>query len=120
MLNSILLSIGLGLLLAAIALGILLLNERRNQGRRLVVEHRRALGLPEGELVYEDADGEGEPLSSASYPLIGKPDYIVQLPDGRPVPIELKLNVHDVTVPHSNHAVQVAADRKSTRLNSSH
>ncbi len=109
MLNSILLSIGLGLLLAAIALGILLLNERRNQGRRLVVEHRRALGLPEGELVYEDADGEGEPLSSASYPLMGKPDYIVQLPDGRPVPIELKLNVHDVTVPHSNHAVQVAA-----------
>ena len=109
MLNSILLSIGLGLLLAAIALGILLLNERRNQRQRLVVERRRALGLPEGELVYEDADGEGETLSSVSYPLVGKPDYIVQLPDGRPVPIELKLNVHDATVPYNNHAVQVAA-----------
>ncbi len=109
MLNSILLAIGLGLLLAAIALGILLFNERRSQGRRLVVERRRALGLPEGELVYEDADGEGGLLSSASYPLVGKPDYIVKLPDGRPVPIELKLNVHDATVPHSNHAVQLAA-----------
>ena len=109
MLNSILLSIGLGLLLAAIALGILLLNERRNQRQRLIVERRRALGLPEGELVYEDADGEGESLSSVSYPLVGKPDYIVQLPNGRPVPIELKLNVHDATVPHNNHAVQVAA-----------
>jgi CRISPR-associated exonuclease Cas4 len=109
MLNSILLAIGLGLLLAAIALSILLLNERRSRGRRLVVERRRALGLPEGELVYEDADGEGEPLSSASYPLVGKPDYIVKLPDGRPVPIELKLNVHDTVVPHSNHAIQLAA-----------
>jgi CRISPR-associated exonuclease Cas4 len=109
LLNNILLSIGLGLLLTAIALGILLLNERRHQRGRLVVERRRALGLPEGELVYEDADGEGEPLSSASYPLVGKPDYIVQLPDGRPVPVELKLNVHDVSTPHSNHAVQVAA-----------
>ncbi len=33
MLNSILLSIGLGLLLAAIALGILLLNERRQSAQ---------------------------------------------------------------------------------------
>jgi len=40
---------------------------------------------------------------------VGKPDYIVKLPDGRPVPVELKLNVVDVTAPHSNHVVQIGA-----------
>ncbi len=109
MLNNILLAIGVGLLLAALALIILLLNERRFQRARLITERHRGLGLPEGELVYEDADGLGEPLSSSAYPLAGKPDYVVKLPDGRPVPIELKLNVHDATAPFSNHMIQVAA-----------
>src|SRR5438270_2604674 len=104
--SSILLPIGFILLLIAFALGILLLNERRYQRQRLIAERQRALGLPEGKLVYEDADGHGEPLSSSAYPLVGKPDYIVQLPDGRPVPVELKLNVHEATVPFSNHVVQ--------------
>src|SRR5712692_5469374 len=97
MLMNILLAIGLGLMLAALALLILLLNERRFQRSRLLAERKRALGLPEGELVYEDADDQGEPLSSSAYPLVGKPDYVVQLPDGRPVPIELKLTVQNVT-----------------------
>ncbi len=109
MYSSILLPAGLGLLLVALALGILILNERRYRRERLLAERHRALGLPEGELVYEDADGEGEPLSSSAYPLVGKPDYIVQLPDGRPVPIELKLGVYDATVPYSNHSIQVAS-----------
>jgi CRISPR-associated exonuclease Cas4 len=109
MLINILLAIGLGLMLAALALLILLLNERRFQRSRLLAERKRALGLPEGELVYEDADGQGEPLSSSAYPLVGKPDYVVKLPDGRPVPIELKLNMHDVTAPYSNHMIQLAA-----------
>ncbi len=109
MFNNILLAIGLGLMLASLALLILLLNERRVQRSKLITERQRELGLPEGELVYADADGQGEPLSSSAYPLVGKPDYIVRLPDGRPVPIELKLNVHDVTAPHSNHMIQLAA-----------
>ncbi|HVB72275.1 MAG TPA: Dna2/Cas4 domain-containing protein [Ktedonobacteraceae bacterium] len=109
MLNTILLSIGLGLLLLAFALVLLRLNERRVQRERLIAEKQRALGLPEGNLVYEDADGQGEPLSSRAYPLVGKPDYVVQLPDGRPVPVELKLNVHEASAPFSNHIVQVAA-----------
>src|SRR5438105_13340628 len=109
MFGSILLPIGLILLLIALALGILILNERRYQRQRLIAERHRALGLPEGELVYEDADGLGEPLSSSVYPLVGKPDYVVKLADGRPVPIELKLNVYDATAPHSNHMVQLAA-----------
>jgi CRISPR-associated exonuclease Cas4 len=104
-----LLPIGLGLLFIALALLLLLLNERRYQRRRLMTERQRALGLPEGELVYEDADGQGETLSSSAYPLIGKPDYVVKLPDGRPVPVELKLNVHNATVPYSNHMIQVGA-----------
>src|SRR5579875_1715709 len=109
MLNSLLLTIGLGLLLAALALCMLILNERRVRRERLIREKHRMLGLPEGELVYEDADGQGEPLSSSAYPLVGKPDYVVKLPNGRPVPIELKPGVHDVTAPHSNHQVQIAA-----------
>src|SRR5579864_5426014 len=109
MLNNILLSIGLGLLLAALALVLLLLNDRRVQRARLIAERHRALGLPEGELVYEDADGLGEPLSSRAYPLVGKPDYVVRLPDGRPVPVELKLNVVEATAPFSNHVVQLGA-----------
>src|SRR5256886_15614969 len=107
--SSIFLPVGLTLLLVAFALGILLLNERRYQRQRLIRERHRMLGLPEGELVYEDADGQGEPLSSSGHPLIGKPDYIVKLPDGRPVPIELKPGVHDATAPFSNHIIQVGA-----------
>lgn len=107
--HTILLTIGLILLTLAGALVVLLWNERRFQRERLRVERQRALGLPEGELVYEDADGQGEPLSSSSYPLVGKPDYVVQLADGRPVPIELKLNVQNATMPYSNHQVQIAA-----------
>ncbi|WP_376795929.1 CRISPR-associated protein Cas4 [Thermogemmatispora sp.] len=109
MLNSILLSLGLAVLLIAIALLLLLRNERAAQRARLLAERQRALGLPEGTLVYEDADGQGEPLVASSYPLVGKPDYIVELPDGRPVPIELKLQVHNATAPYSNHIVQIGA-----------
>ena len=109
MLNTILLAAGVGLLLAAAALGLLLLNERRGLRSRLIMEKQRALGLPQGELVYEDADGLGEPLSSRAHPLVGKPDYVVRLPNGRPVPVELKLNVVEATAPFPNHVVQVGA-----------
>ncbi|MDQ2714213.1 MAG: CRISPR-associated protein Cas4 [Chloroflexota bacterium] len=107
MLNSILLTIGLALLLIVIALVILLRNERRYQSERLVAERHRALGLPDGMLVYEDADGQGEPLVSSGYPIVGKPDYVVELPDGRPVPIELKPAVQNAMQPYSNHVVQL-------------
>jgi CRISPR-associated exonuclease Cas4 len=107
--HTIVLTLGLVLLILAVALGVLLWNERRFQRNRLLLERQRALGLPEGELVYEDADGQGEPLSSSAYPLVGKPDYVVQLPDGRPVPVELKLSVQNASAPYSNHQVQVAA-----------
>ncbi|HET8843629.1 MAG TPA: CRISPR-associated protein Cas4 [Ktedonobacteraceae bacterium] len=107
--HNFLLALGLISFIAAGVLVILLWNERRIRHERLLSDHKRVLGLPEGKLVYEDADGLGETLSSSEYPLAGKPDYVVQLPDGRPVPIELKLSVHDATAPYSNHQVQVAA-----------
>jgi CRISPR-associated exonuclease Cas4 len=107
--HTILLTLGLCFLLLAGILSVLLWNEQHAQRTRLHREHRRALGLPEGKLVYEDADGKGEPLSSSDYPLMGKPDYVVQLPDGRPVPIELKLNVQNATTPYLNHQFQLAA-----------
>ncbi|MBE3558161.1 MAG: CRISPR-associated protein Cas4 [Ktedonobacteraceae bacterium] len=109
MITNILLPPGIGLLLLAVALLMLYLNERRVQRSRLIAERKRALGLPAGELVYEDADGQGETLSSSEFPLIGKPDYIVQTDDGRLVPIELKLSVQHAEQPHSNHVVQLAA-----------
>jgi CRISPR-associated exonuclease Cas4 len=107
--HDVLLTLGLISLVLAGVIGVLRWNEQHFRRDRLLSERQRALGLPEGELVYEDADGLGESLSSSEFPLVGKPDYVVQLPDGRPVPIELKLNVHDVTAPYSNHQIQVAA-----------
>lgn len=107
--HSILLSTGLLCLMLTGIMGTLLWNERRVQQERLLHERKRVLSLPEGELVYEDADGEGEWLSSSAYPLVGKPAYVVRLPDGRPVPIELKLTTHNATAPDQQHQIQLAA-----------
>jgi CRISPR-associated exonuclease Cas4 len=107
--HTILLTLGTSILVLAGLASALLWNEWRTERSRLHIQRKQAAGLPEGTLVYEDADGQGEPLSSSAYPLVGKPDYVVQLPDGRPVPIELKLNVQNVTAPYSNHQIQIAA-----------
>ncbi len=109
MLRSLLLPAGLALFLLALALLLLLINEWSDQRQRLQKEHHHDLDLPEGELVYEDADGQGKPLLSEHFPLMGKPDYIIQLPDGRPLPVELKLGVEDASMPYSNHIMQIAA-----------
>lgn len=93
----------------ALVLLVLIINEYRSRRQRLIEAQHKDLGLPAGELVYEDADGQGEPLTSEQYPLVGKPDYLIKLDDGRLVPVELKLNIHDATVPYSNHMVQIAA-----------
>ncbi len=110
MLHDIALPAGLALLALALALFLLLINERRFQVARLQAQRRRDLKLPSGDLVYENADGQGEPLSSREVPLVGKPTYIVQLSDGRPVPIEqLKSSVQNLKEPQSNHVVQIGA-----------
>ena len=109
MIQSILFPVGLGLLLLAVAIIILLRNERLYQQQRLMTERYHVLGLPAGELVYEDADGQGTLLLSDQYPLAGKPDYVVRLEDRRLVPVELKLSTQNVTTPYSNHVIQLAA-----------
>jgi CRISPR-associated exonuclease Cas4 len=109
MIGSILFPTGLALLLFALAIIILLRNERIYQQRRLIAERHHALGLPTGELVYEDADGQGTLLFSDQYPLVGKPDYVVKLDDQRLIPVELKLSTHNTTTPYSNHILQLAA-----------
>jgi CRISPR-associated exonuclease Cas4 len=106
---TVMLPTGLTLLVIALILLLLLLNERRFQQDRLENQRRRDLGLPSGELVYEDADGEGEPLSSREAPLAGKPTYIIQLQDGRPIPIEVKPGVQNLKQPESNHIIQIGA-----------
>lgn len=67
---------------------------RTAPGGRSIAERRhggqRATGLPPGRVVYSDADGTARPLVARSYPLSGKPDYVVLAPDGSRVPVEIK------------------------------
>ncbi|MGH9842861.1 MAG: CRISPR-associated protein Cas4 [Blastocatellia bacterium] len=53
---------------------------------------RRASGLPDGEVVYEDAAGAaGEMLVSKRYGLCGKPDYLVEGEEEDDlIPVEVK------------------------------
>jgi CRISPR-associated exonuclease Cas4 len=100
---------GAGFLLLALACFVLLFNEHRSQERRLVEEHKRALNLPAGDLVYENSDQLGEALTSDEYPLIGKPTYVVNLPDQRLVPIEVKPIAQNAMKPEPHHSLQIAA-----------
>src|SRR5690349_16271446 len=77
------------LLLAVAAIGI-----ARTAPRREVRERPhgsvRDTGLPPGRVVYSD-DGEAtRPLVAQTYPLIGKPDYVVLSPAGHRIPVEIK------------------------------
>nr|BBH89181.1 CRISPR-associated protein Cas4 [Thermosporothrix sp. COM3] len=107
--GSLLIAFGLVLLITSVALLLLVRNERQHQQQRRETAYYQALRLPEGTLVYKDADGQGTTLSSSAYPLIGKPDYVIQQRDGRLVPLELKLSTKGATQPYSNHVIQVAA-----------
>ncbi len=106
---SILLPAGIGFLLLSLMLFVLLWNERRAQESRLIEEYQRALDLPEGNLVYEDMDGQGEALISDVVPLLGKPTYVMKLEDGRLAPIEVKRTELNELKPASQHVLQIAA-----------
>ncbi len=101
--------VGLALVLLALIIILLLRNERIQQERRLIEEHRQVLGLPDGDLVYENSEGQGDLLTSDQYILAGKPDFVIKLADGRLVPIEQRLAVRNVTTPQRHHELQVAA-----------
>jgi CRISPR-associated exonuclease Cas4 len=94
-----------------LALVVLLFNEfrgRRRQPRSVGQPRQAAPGLPEGKIVYQDADGTGEPLLAVSHPLSGKPDYVIVSPEGVPVPVELKLTIES-DQPKGHHVIQLAA-----------
>lgn len=94
--------IGWGLLLL-LAGGIVLWRSRR-------LHHQS--GLPVGRLVYADtphADWQPspQPLFSAKYQLVGKPDYLVQTRAGL-IPVEVKSGPAP-PVPYFGHILQLAA-----------
>ena len=73
---------------------------------------RRQSGLPQGRLVYADTYDQTwrastKPLFSATYNLIGKPDFIVETRAG-PVPVEVKSG-QAPQVPYLGHLLQLAA-----------
>lgn len=73
---------------------------------------RRQTGLPEGRLIYADTSGQNwqatpQPLFSATYQLVGKPDYLVQTPTGM-IPVEVKSSAAP-RVPYLGHILQLAA-----------
>jgi CRISPR-associated exonuclease Cas4 len=98
-----------GMFILALAGFVLLFNEYRAQHERLQHEREQALNLPVGELVYENHDGQGESITSDHFPLIGKPTYVIQLTDGRLVPVEVKPTPCETMTPIPHHALQIAA-----------
>lgn len=71
---------------------------------------RRWSGLPEGEIVYSDADGAaGEMLVSRRYGLRGKPDYLLEAEDENLIPVEVKsANAPTNGRPYRSHLLQLA------------
>ncbi|MHB1435473.1 MAG: CRISPR-associated protein Cas4 [Thermoplasmata archaeon] len=82
---------------AAIVIGALRALARRHRDRRF------------GEYVGSDLRGASTTLRSERWRLVGRPDLLRRLPDGRTVPIELKSRESPVDRPPFSHLVQVWA-----------
>ncbi len=93
----------LPLAVAALLLGVLLLALSL---RALLASAR---GRRDGTLVSVDRAGEGTSLTSAGLRLVGRPDALRRLPDGRYIPVELKRRPAPRSGPLPSHQVQVAA-----------
>ncbi len=68
-------------------------------------------GLPAGEIIYSDHETWlplEEPLYSAEYRLVGRPDYLVYDQEGNIVPVELKSS-RAPAEPYESHVLQLAA-----------
>lgn len=91
----------LGIALALIALALLI---RAGQWRK-------ASGLPRGEILYTDTGTwyqQEAPLYSTRLGLTGRPDYLIEQPDGEIVPVEIKSGAAPA-VPYEGHVLQLAA-----------
>ncbi len=89
------------ILLAALAILIIYISARL----------RRRSGLPDGEIVYQDASGLAkESLYSKRYGLKGKPDYLLKDRSGNLIPVEVKsTNAPRNSQPYESHLLQLAA-----------
>ena len=68
-------------------------------------------GLPEGELVYDDAGSwykVPEPLFNKKLGLTGKPDYVIRAENGDLIPVEYKSSKAPKK-PYESHVMQLAA-----------
>ena len=73
--------------------------------------HIRQNGVPDGRVVYQDTDQRRNverALVSPSCGLTGKPDYLVEAPNGL-IPVELKSRNCPRSGPHESEAAQVTA-----------
>ncbi len=71
---------------------------------------RKQSGLPAGRVIYSDAGAwqrNEQSLFSRQHQLVGKPDYLVQTPQGI-VPVEVKSG-HAPAQPREGHVLQLAA-----------
>lgn len=67
--------------------------------------------MPPGDVIYSDTGAwrrQSEPLRADSLGLVGRPDYLVQQPDGQIVPVELKSGAAP-SRPYLSHVMQLAA-----------
>lgn len=86
--------------LLVIAVGVGLVWRARRQ--------RRALGIPAGDVVYQDiTEHPGELLTSAAHRLRGRPDFLLDI-DGALIPVEAKTGATP-TYPYHGHIMQVIA-----------
>jgi CRISPR-associated exonuclease Cas4 len=72
---------------------------------------RRKSGMPEGEVVYEDASGQAqEQFISKRLLMAGKPDYLIKDRNGDLIPVEVKSsNAPRAGRPYESHLMQLAA-----------
>jgi CRISPR-associated exonuclease Cas4 len=89
--------------LLLLAVGIILLAVSRR--------FRRKSGVPQGEVVYEDASGQAEePFMSKRLLMAGKPDYLIKDRNGDLIPVEVKSsNAPRAGRPYESHLMQLAA-----------
>jgi CRISPR-associated exonuclease Cas4 len=71
---------------------------------------RRAHDRRHGDLIASDRPGARDvPIASEEHRIVGRPDAIRRLPDGREIPIEIKRRPTPRGGPMRSHRVQVAA-----------
>lgn len=89
--------------LSLLTIGMILLAISRRFGRKS--------GMPQGEVVYEDASGQAqEQFISKRLLMAGKPDYLIKDRNGDLIPVEVKSsNAPRAGRPYESHLMQLAA-----------